>query len=221
MLTNFWLVLASNLFKMNTIGRVLNEARIKQNITLSSLERITKIKKDFIRKIENEDWDNLPEFPVVSGFVKNIGGALNLSVNNVNAILRRDYPPKKLKINPNPDIAGKFIWSPKMAFAVGISALALIVLVYLGFEYRRFTLPPELVVKSPTSGQVFNQKKVKILGKTTTDVVLTVNNQPVFLNQDGEFSETVEVSKETKELKFVATSRSGKVTEKKIDINVE
>jgi len=206
---------------MNTVGKILKEARINQGVTLSNLEDTTKIKKDFIIKIEDEDWDNLPEFPVVSGFVKNIANALDLSVDNVNAILRRDYPPKKLRINPKPDISSKFVWSPKLTFAIGVSALALIVLGYLGIQYKKFATPPELLINSPRENQIFVGNTVKVSGMTTTDVVLTINNQPITLDQDGAFATDLEITKETKTLTFKAVSRSGKVTEKSINISVE
>lgn len=206
---------------MNTIGQILKDARLKKNISLTKLENQTKIKKDFILKIEKNDWENLPEFPVVSGFVKNIASALGISVNNANAILRRDYPPKRLAINPKPDVEDKFFWSPKLTFAIAVGILLLLVLSYLGLEYLKFIRPPELSIIAPNDNQRVLQDKVKIEGKTTTDAVLTVNNQPIILDQDGKFVTEIEITKETKELKFVSTSRSGKVTEKIVKITVE
>ena len=64
---------------MKTIGRALKEARTQKRLSLSKLESQTKIKKNFIQAIENEDWESLPEFPVVVGFVKSIAGALKIS----------------------------------------------------------------------------------------------------------------------------------------------
>jgi cytoskeletal protein RodZ len=206
---------------MNTVGKILKEARLSKNISLSSLENLTKIKKEFIQKIEEEDWNNLPEFPVVSGFAKNIASTLELSENNLNAVLRRDYPPKKLTINPKPDIQNKFFWSPKITFGVGVAIIIIAVLAYLGVEYQKFLKPPELVVTSPKVNESVFNNKVKVSGETTTDVSLMVNNQPISLDQDGMFITEIAVTKDTKELKFVATSRSGKTTEKVININVE
>lgn len=206
---------------MNTIGNILKNARVGQNITFSALENSTKIKADFLKKIENEDWDNLPEFPVVSGFVKNIASSLGLSVNNVNAVLRRDYPPKKLRINPKPDLQNKFVWSPKLTFGIAVGTLILIVLGYLGFEYKKFIAPPEIFITSPIENETVIKNSVKIEGKTTTDVILTANNQPITLNQDGEFVTEIDITKDTKNVIFKAVSRSGKVTEKIVNIKVE
>jgi len=65
------------------------------------------------------------------------------------------------------------------------------------------------------------QTRVKIEGKTTTDAILTVNNQPIILDQDGKFVTEIEITKDTKELKFVSISRSGKKTEIVRKITVE
>ncbi|HCB31388.1 MAG TPA: hypothetical protein DEP50_12370 [Acinetobacter lwoffii] len=206
---------------MNTVGQILKEARIQKGITLVKLENLTKIKKEFILKLEKGEWNKLPEFPVVSGFIKNLAGALGLSVDNINAILRRDYPPKKLAINPKPDVQSKFTWSPKLTFIVSVGMLVVLVLGYLGFEYRKFIQSPELEIYNPQNREIIINNKVKVSGKTTTDVVVTVNNQPIILDQDGGFATEIEITEETKSLIFKAVSRSGKVTEKNISITVE
>ncbi len=206
---------------MTTIGQILKNARLQKGYSVNFLERKTKIKKEFISLIEKNDWDNLPEYPVVSGFIKNIAMVLDLSVENTNAILRRDYLPKKLSINPKPDIENKFVWSPKLTFAVGISIISLIVLGYLGLEYQKFIKPPEIEIISPKNSQIVLEQKVKVEGKTTTDVTLTINNQPIILDQEGNFVTEILITKDTKSLIFKAISRSGKVTEKTVEIKVE
>lgn len=206
---------------MNTIGQILKEARIKKGISLTKLENQTKIKREFILKLEKNDWDNLPEFPVVSGFVKNLATVLRISEDSAIAVLRRDYKPKKLAINPKPDVDRKIFWSPKLTFTIGIGTLLVLVLGYLGFEYLKFVRPPELRIISPRENEQILQNMVKIEGKTTTDAILTVNNQPITLDQDGKFNSEIEIDKNTKELIFIATSRSGKITEKSISIKVE
>lgn len=206
---------------MNTVGQILKSARINKEISLTKLENLTKIKREFILKIEKEEWDKLPEFPVVSGFVKNLASALDLSVENTAAILRRDYPPRKVSVNPKPDVGDKFTWSPKLTFAVGVGFLIILVLGYLGFEYQKFLKPPELEIYSPKENELVVDKKIKVSGKTTTDVSLTINNQPIILDQDGGFIIELEIDDKTNKLTFKAVSRSGKTTEVSRNISVE
>jgi hypothetical protein len=51
---------------------------------------------------------------------------------------------------------------------------------------------------------------VLVFGTTDTDVKLTIDDQPVLVDQDGKFSVSIGVSLSTKEIVIDAVSRSGK-----------
>lgn len=195
---------------MKSIGEVIKEERIRKKYSRVSLEKITKIKKEFIEAVEKENWETLPEYPVVAGFVKNVARALKLNEGRVLALLRRDYPPKTLRINPKPDVSEKFSWSPKTTFFVGVVAVSLIILGYLAFQYFSFISPPPLLVEVPIEGQVVEGPNLTVSGKTDADASITVNNQPVLVDEKGMFSTQVEVFEGTQEIVVVAKSRSGK-----------
>lgn len=197
---------------MKTIGQILKDARITKNFSFADLEDVTKIKRSFIEKIENEKWDELPAFPTILGFVKSLSSPLDLDEKLTTAVLKRDYPPKKLKINPKPDVKQKYLWSPKMTFFTGIILVMIALFGYLGFQYYRFVSPPSLNVDSPKQNQIVTGNNVQVFGSTDSDAKITVNNQPVLVAEDGKFSVAIPVSSETKEITIVATGRSGKVT---------
>jgi cytoskeletal protein RodZ len=179
---------------------------------LSHVEGMTKIKSGFIDSIEKEKWESLPAFPTVLGFVKSLAGALEIDQKMASAVLKRDYPPKKLKINPKPDLGSKFAWSPKLTFAVGVSAVLLVLFGYLIFQYVHFVSPPSLAVDSPKENQVIDGDSVTVFGSTESDAKITVNNQPVLVSDDGKFSVSLSVVPTTHEVDVLATSRSGKMT---------
>ncbi|MCL5019658.1 MAG: helix-turn-helix domain-containing protein, partial [Patescibacteria group bacterium] len=107
---------------MKNIGEFIKYFRLKKKLSREKLEAKTKIKKEFIEAIENLKWDELPDYPVVSGFVKNIAKALDQDERHLSALLRRDYPPKDLKVSPN-QIKEKFKWSPRSTFVTGIAVV--------------------------------------------------------------------------------------------------
>lgn len=197
---------------MKTIGQIIGGARKDKNYSFQRLEEITKIKVSFIEAIENERWQDLPSFPTVLGFVKSISSALNLDEKMAAAVLKRDYPPKKLSINPKPDISDKPAWNPKLTFVLGISAVVLVILGYLGFQYKKFVSPPQISLESPVSDQIVKGNSVLVFGTTDPDVKITVDNQPVIVDENGKFSESIGISPDTKEIVVVAQSRSGKTT---------
>jgi cytoskeletal protein RodZ len=206
---------------MRTIGIVLRSARKKRKLSVSELADVTKIKKDFIIAIENEKWHNLPEYPVVTGFVKSLAGSLDIEESRAMAILRRDYPPKKLEINPKPDVREKFSWSPRMTFFVGIIAAVSIVGIYLIVQYFNFVKPPTLKVEQPIENAVINESKLTVSGTTNPEATVKINNQPVIVEDDGKFSVEIEIVDNLKEIVVVAQTRSGKTTEVVRKINPE
>jgi len=197
---------------MRTIGKVFKESRIRKKISLSRLEELTKIKKEFIQAIEGENWESLPEYPSVLGFVKSISGRIGIDSKKAVALLRRDYPPRNVKINPKPDVSKRFVWGPKLTFLAGISIVIIIIVLYLGMEYKKFVSPPKLDLILPKEGQVFNDRHLLVEGATDVDSTIKVNNQPILVNEDGNFSFELEVSEKTKKIVIVARSRSGKET---------
>lgn len=207
--------------KMKTAGEIIKQARVKKKLSRKQLEGKTKIKEGFIEALEKSSWNELPEYPVVTGFVKNIAGTLGLKEENLTALLRRDYPPKDLRVNPKPEPSEKFKWSPRLTFLTAIALLLLVVSIYLGISYLNFIKPPLLEVQEPIEGMMVSEKMLPVKGKTNSEAFLEVNNQPVLVEEDGYFETEIEVSTNTKEVVVVAKSRSGKETTVRRNIMVE
>ncbi len=197
---------------MKTIGEILKSARVNKNLSLAQIEKVTKIKASFIGAIEQEAWDTLPAFPTVLGFVKSLSSPLGIDEKLSVAVLKRDYPPKKLRVTPKPDITNRLVWSPKLTFIVGIALVLLALFGYLGLQYIRFISPPRLTIESPKPDQIVVGWSVNVFGITDTDAKITVNDQPVTVSDDGKFSVSLDVVPETKEIRVQASSRSGKTT---------
>lgn len=204
---------------MKSIGEIIKEARLGKKLSVSSLERITKIKTGFLLSLENEEWDKLPPFPTVLGFVKSVAKPLGLNESSTVAILKRDYPPKKEAINPKPDVTTKFTWGPKLTFIIGIVLVAGALLWYLITQYINFISPPKLKVDSPKDGERIEANFVAVTGETGADATLTVNNQPVIVDQNGHFSASIGITNETREIEIKAQGRSGKETVVRRKIN--
>ena len=197
---------------MKTVGIYLRDSRRSQKKSLADLEKVTRIKKDFIRSVEKESWSKLPDYPVVSGFVKSIAGALSLNQARVVAMLRRDYPPQSVSINPKADVLGKFVWSPKLTFFAGIIIVTVTIVGYLGFQYYNFVQPPALEIYLPANDDEVFESTLVVSGKTNPESVVRVNNQPVIVKEDGVFVTTIEVFQKTQEVLIKSVSRSGKET---------
>jgi len=197
---------------MKTVGEIIKDARLKKRFSKEDLEDKTKIKQEFIDLIEKEKWDKLPDFPTVQGFVRTISKTLDLNEDAVIAVLRRDHPPMHGRVNPKPDVTDKFTWSPKATFIVGISVVIILILGYLGIQYKKFVSPPKLEITMPEENKIVNELEIEIKGKTTPDSIVLANNQPIIVDADGNFYSKLLISDKTKEIEVKAISRSGKET---------
>ena len=197
---------------MRQIGTYIREARLKKKYSLSHLEGMTRIKREFLDAIERESWEALPAFSVVSGFVKSIAKALELDEKQTSAFLRRDYPPKDIRINPKPDVSDRFFWTPKFTFFAGVFLIFALIVGYLGFQYVNFISPPKLEVIVPKEGQIVTRQFFNVEGKVSPDSTVKVNNQLATVEDDGSFSSQIEVSNILAEVVVSAVSRSGKET---------
>ncbi|MFI5240950.1 MAG: helix-turn-helix domain-containing protein [Microgenomates group bacterium] len=206
---------------MKTIGEILRSARVSKKISFGQLENKTKIKTEFMKSIEEEDWKSLPPFPTTLGFVKSLASALGLNEKTIVAVLKRDYPPQKDVVEPKPDVINKFSWSPRLTFILSIAVVLISVLGYLVVQYAKFVAPPSLKVEAPREDELVEGKYVVVSGTTDTDAKVIVNSQPVLVDDNGKFLIGLEIIPGTKEVVIKASGRSGKETTIKRQINVK
>jgi cytoskeletal protein RodZ len=206
---------------MRSLGETIKDKRKQRNLTRTQLEDQTKIRKSFLVAIEEGNWNQLPEFPVVQGFIRSIAHFLEMDESLALALLRRDYPKKDLRLVPTPDVKNKFIWSPKWTLFTGAVIVTLVIVGYLGYQYKQFVSPPFLRIDSPKESEIITTATYTVIGETNPDATVIVNNQPSLVFEDGNFREEIEVSKETQEIVVKVTSRSGKETEIRRKVKVE
>jgi len=196
---------------MKSVGQILKEARLKKRRTRREVANATRIRESFIEAIEKGNWAALPEFPIVNGFVKAIASYLGLAPSDAVAFLRRDYPASAPVLTPkNPK--KEFRWGPRLTFIFGVLIIFLVIIGYLGFQYKKFVSPPNLIVTAPLDGAIIKDSPITVIGKTDSDATLTINNQPALTNSNGEFRVDLPISKTTSEIIVSAKSRSGKET---------
>jgi len=72
------------------IGAILRQARSRREIELAEVEAATRIRLKYLRAIEAEDWDALPEEVYARGFVRTYASFLGLDGERLAAEYRRE-----------------------------------------------------------------------------------------------------------------------------------
>lgn len=202
---------------MRTVGQLLKETREAKFYTLEDVEKHTKIRKELLRALEEDDYDKLPPLTFIQGFVKNYGKFLGIDSNKLMAILRRDFeskkhPPVVLESFSKPLTRNRIFITPSRLIGVVVAIVVVGFFTYLWVEYRQFVGSPKLEVNSPVQGQTVELTSVSVEGLTDPETHITVNEQEVGTDTNGNFKEEVKLSSSVNTITIVATSKFGQST---------
>jgi cytoskeletal protein RodZ len=208
---------------MRTVGRTLKEARLEKLLTLEEVEKNTKIRKELLEALENDDYSKLPPSTFVKGFIKNYGKYLGIDTPKLLALFRRDYEAKKhpdvvLNTFSNPLKQSKLILTPTRLLWVIITLVIFCFFAYLWVEYRQYISDPNLIVMNPQDQQTVDIPEITIQGKTDPETKVTLNNQEIGVDENGNFKEEVKLNSSTNQIEIAATNKFNRTT--KIDRTV-
>ncbi len=199
---------------MRTVGQILKETRENKLLTLEDVERQTRIRVELLHALEEDNYDKLPPATFIQGFIKNYGKYLNLDVEKLMAIFRRDFeakkhPPKIMESLKKPAQKQKFVLTPSKLIGVVVILIVLCFFAYLWVEYRQFVGAPNLVVNNPQDQQTVEIPAVVVEGKTDPEVRVTINDQEIGTDTDGNFRVEVKLASSTVTMTIKATSKFG------------
>jgi cytoskeletal protein RodZ len=198
---------------MMTVGEILATARLKQKITFDQVEKATHIRQKFLVALEKNEFSKLPPGIFTKGFIKNYAAYLGLPVNETLAFYRRQVNEEKNSliptVNPNsPKTSSAFSFvSPT---SIGIAILLILFFSYLIYSYLRFAGAPMLIINSPAKNAVVNQEQVEVMGQTSPDAAIIINNQPVNINENGSFSVKITLTPGLNTITVTATNKFGR-----------
>jgi cytoskeletal protein RodZ len=211
---------------MKSIGEILKQARHQQNLTLHDISTLTKIRLDYLKAIEKNEFTKLPSAAFVKGFIQNYAKAVHLNPQTALAIFRRDFDqnqqgkiiPRGLTQPISPRSSS--FWNPKTTTAILSLIIIVFVATYIIFQLVFFSSGPEITLSSPKEALV-TSGMVEVKGKVTKDATITVNKQPVATNLEGAFSTTLNLTPGPHTILIEAQSGNGKKSSLQKDIVVE
>ncbi|MFA7245188.1 MAG: helix-turn-helix domain-containing protein [Candidatus Magasanikbacteria bacterium] len=191
--------------------------REQKNISLSELENRTKISKLYLEAIEQCRFSDLPQSSLykknfIKKFVKALGEDpkcfVDQFVKEELTYIPQNSNTPKLKYN-------KYYFS-NMPSILRISTFVLVIgslLFFLGFHIKNILTPPNLMVVSPENGYISNNNFVDVHGKTDPEIQITINNQAVKNDSDGNFNQNINLLPGINTFVIKAKNKHGKTTE--------
>ena len=183
-----------------TIGDRLKEKRLTLGLSIEKVSSELKIRPEFIKALERNDFTVFASDIYAKGFIKNYSKYLELDSENFTAVYRRDIQGKKLNVNKSPQINNAepikktlFLTRQKfkyimLIFFIIFSALGILTILNKTFE------PPYLEMISPVSlnaGTItsidYYDKTIRLTGKTSSSTVIKINGIAISTKTDNSF----------------------------------
>ena len=197
---------------MVKLEQLLKEKRQEKNLSLEEVANATKINLQFLKIIEQGAYDELPSPAYAKGFVMNYAEFLGLSKNQVIPLYKRDFDEKKaIKVLPDGMVGRKGFSIKKVNLRKIIFGGFFLILIvgFLIFQSRSIIFPPALSLDVPIDGASVS-REVKVEGNTESHAIVTVNNEIVPVNSNGEFKKTIILFPGQTTISVKSVNRSGK-----------
>jgi cytoskeletal protein RodZ len=214
---------------MKTVGHILLTERKKKKWTLEEVQKFTKIHPSYIKALEADDYSIFQGRVHAKGFLKIYAEFLELNVNELMAFWRRenDSDPKRHR---NTKKEKERLWLPKkikmpvvaFSYKTGAFLLALgmflIFFSYVFYQYKRYSQDPVLIIVSPKNNSVSESNFVSVKGRTEKESEFFINNQPVPVDDSGEFETAIKLSPGVNTLNIFVKNKLGNTAEKSLTV---
>jgi cytoskeletal protein RodZ len=200
---------------MKTVGEILRNTRLQQNLTIEDISVKTKIQTPYLEALEKDNFKVLPTLTFVKGFIQNYAKALGINPQTALAVFRRDFAPDatgrivpKSLVTP---IAPHLTISPKTVTTAAIASMILFLVIIFARQIVIFYRGPEINLDTPSVNQQVTSP-IRVSGHTQNSVTLSVNQQSIPVSADGSFITEIQLSPGEHVITVTAVSQDGKST---------
>jgi cytoskeletal protein RodZ len=209
-----------------TLGEKLKKLRGDFRVSLHDVSKATKIQMKYLEALEAGEYEKLPAEVYIRGFLRSYARYLNVDERIFVKLYERErniqqnlgggtFRHARTKEFPISSI----VVTPRSIIITITAVLVVGAFYYLYQQFESFAGDPRLVILEPSSGAVIETSETVIKGKTDKGARVSINNQPVFVGSDGEFSDTLILQPGINTITVVTVNRFDK--EKSETVSVE
>jgi hypothetical protein len=215
-----------------TLGERLMKLRSDRRISIAEVSRSTRIRADYIEKLESGDYDHLPADVYVKGFLRSYAEFFGVEEKIFIRLFEKEKGIRKNieKSRSGPDDGratvkpiniSSFVFTPKKIALTVAGLLLLSAAVYVYRSIGSFASTPRLVISGPTDNQEVHGNSVFVEGFTDKDNRLYINNQPILVNEDGKFRENITLQPGVNTINVRSVSRFDKESVESLQVRAD
>ncbi|MBU0647566.1 DUF4115 domain-containing protein [Patescibacteria group bacterium] len=202
----------------NSLGRLLKNTRLKHKLKLTHIEEYTHIRQSYIAAIEEDNWQSLPSIDYTKKFILTYAKFLELDLEKIKnrfEIEAKYYFPDNYQIskdNISNRLKRTLIITPKTLAITTFFSLLLIIGIYTYYQINHFMQTPTLQIAEPADYIEVSVNKIQITGQTDPNNTIYINNQPLTIDKNGNFSTPVQLKSGYNIIKVTAENKIGRTT---------
>ncbi|HYF05505.1 MAG TPA: helix-turn-helix transcriptional regulator [Patescibacteria group bacterium] len=209
--------------KTETLAEYLRECRNAMGLSQEEFSARSGVVLKHIAALEEGRYNVLPADIYVIGFLRQIAATLGIPDKDLIRQFKKEVGTQRL-------LQARHKKPIRVRWYSGISltpkslsvSLAFLLLLSFGFyiyvQIIKLNSSPNLVIYEPKADQVVTDFTLRISGKADPGTTVFINNQPLSLDSEGNFSSELNVSEGKQSLQFLAKNRFEKETVKNVTI---
>lgn len=209
-----------------TLGEKLRKLRTDFRMSLSDVSKATRIQVKYLESLESGMYEKLPADVYVRGFLRSYARHLNVDERALVKLYEQEQNIQE-NIGREERTAKRVSAFTPLSFVITSRTLVLGVIFllvfgaffYLYLEFQSFAAEPQLTMFEPKSGSVIEAEEAIVQGKTDKGARVTINDQSVFVDNEGLFSDRLLVRPGMNTIVVRTVNRFNK--EKSLTLSVE
>lgn len=193
--------------KIETLGGYLQQVRDQLNFDLKTVSILTQIKPQYLESLESGKWDDLPSDVYIRGFVKSLARVYNLPEDALIEQYEKEhgFTPKARPRQIHTKT--KISFTPRTIIVLVSLGIGLLAAGYVANQIRSVLAPPVLELNEPGADVTIQGNSLVIAGRAEIGADVTINDQIVLMDKNGQFNESLILSAGLNTIEVVAKNK--------------
>lgn len=197
------------------IAKELKTSRESKKIKINDAAKKLNVNLKYLEALENGQLDKLPAGPYGKKILNEYAFFLDLDSDFLTKLWELETENQQKEIKQNlfshkvPHLA-YFLTIPRILKNLTIILAVLICITYLGYYIRNIIEAPLLIVSSPAENTSISQNFINIYGATEPEANVTINNETVLIEPNGDFFMKVNLSNDLNTISIIAKKKYSK-----------
>jgi cytoskeletal protein RodZ len=193
--------------KIETLGGFLKQMRDQLNFDVKTVSILTQIKPHYLESLEAGKWDDLPADVYIRGFVKSLARVYNLPEDALIEQYEKEHGFTPKARPQRVEIQKRISFTPRTIIILVSLVIGLLAVGYVGNQIRSVLAPPVLELTEPESDVTIQGSSLVIAGRAEIGADVTINDQIVLTDKNGQFNESLILSAGLNTVEVVARNK--------------